>query len=375
MSTPTSNYAFQKIGYNEDSDTWGTDEGQFKDKLDLALSGVLAININGLTSYSVTWTNYAVDQYCNRTIVFTGTLGSACTVTIPPVMAKRTFYNNTSGAQNVVLQVQGTGNTYTITPGCRVDVTCDGTTIYDSINTIGGSLIVQGTLSANSIVAGGGVLPISVGGTGATSAAAAFANLVPTGTVLMWCGTAPATGFVFLQGQELSRTGNAALFSVIGTTYGAGDGVTTFNVPNAMGRFPLGAGSGTGLTTRRLGDIGGEENHTLTTNELPTFSLSGTTATASNDHTHSGTTGTENQTHTHNITGTLNGGQGGSGGSNTFSSGVFTSGTENQSHNHSFTTGGMSANHTHTFTTNSIGGSQGHNTMPPFFVVGYIIKT
>lgn len=375
MSTPTQRLAFQKIGYNEDADTWATDEGQFKDKLDAALGGVLSINVNGLTSYAITWVNYAIDQYCNKGIIFSGTLGSACTVTVPPVQAKKTFFNNTSGGQNIILQVQGTGNTYTIAPGCRVDVTCDGTTLYDSMNTIGGSLIVQGTLSAASIVAGGGTIAIGVGGTGATTAAGAFANLCPTGTILMYAGTTPPTGFVFCQGQELSRTSNAALFSVIGTTFGSGDGVTTFNVPNGLGRMPLGAGSGTGLTPRQLGQTGGEETHALVANELPAHSHSGTTDNANADHTHSGTTGFENQSHTHNITGTLNGGQGGSGGSNTFSSGSFTSGSENQSHNHNFTTGGMSATHQHTFTTSVVGANQAHNNMPPYFVVGFVIKT
>src|SRR5690606_40101311 len=82
----------------------------------------------------------------------------------------------------------------------------------------------------------------------------------PTGAIVAYGGTDAPTGWLFCHGQEVSRTTYARLFAVIGTTYGAGDGSTTFNLPDLRQRFPLGkAASGTGST---LGETGGQINHT-----------------------------------------------------------------------------------------------------------------
>lgn len=70
-------------------------------------------------------------------------------------------------------------------------------------------------------------------------------------------------------GSAVSRTTYATLYSIIGTTYGIGDGSTTFNVPDFRSRSVLGAGQGAGLTLRNRGSIGGAETHTLITTEIP----------------------------------------------------------------------------------------------------------
>jgi microcystin-dependent protein len=59
-----------------------------------------------------------------------------------------------------------------------------------------------------------------------------------TGTIFMFAGSTAPAGWLMCTGQAVSRTTYAGLFSVIGTTYGTGDGSTTFNVPNISGRFP-----------------------------------------------------------------------------------------------------------------------------------------
>lgn len=82
----------------------------------------------------------------------------------------------------------------------------------------------------------------------------------PAGTITMTAAVSAADGWVFCDGTALSRTDEEDLFSAIGTTYGAGDGSTTFNVPDLRGRGPIGVGAGTGLTARALADTGGEEN-------------------------------------------------------------------------------------------------------------------
>lgn len=61
-------------------------------------------------------------------------------------------------------------------------------------------------------------------------------------------------------GSAVSRTAYAELFAAIGTTWGAGDGSTTFNLPDLRGRAAVGAGAGSGLTARTLGDSLGSEN-------------------------------------------------------------------------------------------------------------------
>lgn len=74
----------------------------------------------------------------------------------------------------------------------------------------------------------------------------------PVGTVDMYAGTTAPGGWLICNGQAISRTVYAALFAVIGTTFGSGDGSTTFNVPNLEGRFPIGKNG-----TYALGATGG----------------------------------------------------------------------------------------------------------------------
>lgn len=75
-------------------------------------------------------------------------------------------------------------------------------------------------------------------------------------------------GWYKCDGQLLSIAENDALFALIGTTYG-GDGQVTFAIPDLRGRIPLHQGTGSGLSTRTIGEVLGTENVTLTTGNLP----------------------------------------------------------------------------------------------------------
>ncbi len=88
------------------------------------------------------------------------------------------------------------------------------------------------------------------------------------GEVRMFAGNFAPRGWAFCDGQLLAVSQNDALFSLLGTIYG-GDGRTTFGLPDLRGRIPIHAGSGPGLSPRRLGAKGGAENVTLTVNQLP----------------------------------------------------------------------------------------------------------
>lgn len=89
------------------------------------------------------------------------------------------------------------------------------------------------------------------------------------GEIIMYGGASAPLGWLFCQGQELSRAVYSALFDVIGTTYGAGNGTTTFNIPDFRDASPLGNSS-----SRPRGSSGGAELHTLTTANLPSHTHS-----------------------------------------------------------------------------------------------------
>lgn len=86
-------------------------------------------------------------------------------------------------------------------------------------------------------------------------------RVVPIGAILAYGGATAPTGFLLCDGTAVSRTVTyAALFAILGTAFGVGDGSTTFNLPDLRQRFPLGkATSGTGST---LGGTGGNVDHT-----------------------------------------------------------------------------------------------------------------
>ena len=103
------------------------------------------------------------------------------------------------------------------------------------------------------------------------------------GEIRMFGGNFAPSGWTLCNGALLSISQNTALFALLGTTYG-GDGVQTFALPNLQCRSPVGQGSGLGLTPRVIGEVGGEEQVTITTTTMPghnhTFNASTVTANA-----------------------------------------------------------------------------------------------
>lgn len=100
---------------------------------------------------------------------------------------------------------------------------------------------------------------------------------MPVGAVIDYAGATAPDGYLMCYGQAISRTAYTLLFAAIGTAYGAGDGTTTFNVPDARGRTSAGKDNMGGTAATRLGAsiagstlgaVGGGETHTLTVAQL-----------------------------------------------------------------------------------------------------------
>lgn len=88
------------------------------------------------------------------------------------------------------------------------------------------------------------------------------------GEIRMFAGNFAPVGWSFCEGQLVAISENETLFNLIGTTYG-GDGQSTFALPDLRGRLPLHQGQGPGLATYVIGETGGVEQVTLTTNQIP----------------------------------------------------------------------------------------------------------
>jgi len=164
-------------------------------------------------------------------------------------------------------------------------------------------------------------------------------NSVPTGSIQMWStGTAP-TGYLLCAGAAVSRTTYAGLFAIVGTTFGSGDGSTTFNLPNYTNKFPYGA---------TVGSTGGSADSVVVS------------------HTHTATSTVTDPQHNHTITPFSNspgGGGGTPGGDWKFDLG----GTVNTSSSST----GITVS-----TTNSTEGVSGTNAnLPPYLGINFIIKT
>jgi len=221
------------------------------------------------------------------------------------------------------------------------------------------------------------------------------ASGIPTGGGCDWYAATAPTGYLLCDGSAVSRTTYSALFSVIGTTWGAGDGSSTFNLPDTRGRIIVGLGShsdvaalgqsdGAALANRRV-------KHSHTNGLTWSGSFAGTnanTGTESADHTHSGSTGGISANHYHGVTASYVSGSdyqwSDYNGVNHFQNNVGNTGYVSSDHSHSFTTGGRSAAHSHNFTpagtvsgtvAGTIGATGGTTDTPAYVVVNQIIKT
>jgi microcystin-dependent protein len=138
---------------------------------------------------------------------------------------------------------------------------------------IGGKAVEAGAIDDDAVSASN-IIDLNV--TLAKLSAAVQAALVPTGTLFEWATDTPPSGYLLCYGQAVSRTTYADLFAVISTTFGVGDGSTTFNLPDMRGRMALGQDDMGGASANRvtdaqadsIGGSGGVESHALITAEL-----------------------------------------------------------------------------------------------------------
>jgi microcystin-dependent protein len=169
-----------------------------------------------------------------------------------------------------------------------------------------------------------------------------------TGTILPWSTITPPSGFLECDGTAVSRSTYAALFAVVGTTYGVGDGSTTFNVPNLSDNVAVGKSN-----NKALGTTGGANTVT------PTGNVAGSTANAT-------LSTAQLASHGHGL-------EGPTGNTSNPQFKVITSNSDNNRTPFSTFNTGSGQGHSHNMSANFAGDA--NSVLQPYLTLIYIIKT
>ena len=398
-STYSTTLGIEKMGAGDQSGTWGTTTNFNWDIIDRII-GYSAITL-GSTSYTLDVraaapssgaSNLQTGMYRVLNFGDAGDLGGNATVTISTATTSVYFIaKNGLSASRSIIFTQGTGVAdFTLPAGKSALIYADGSDeVHNAFKdfyvetlqttgaaTVGGALTLTtdltvpnggtgvSTLTDKGMLygqAGSAILATAAGTEGqllraGSSGVPAFSTINavnPAGAIIMYGAATAPTGYLKCDGSNVNRVTYSDLFAAIGTTYGAGDG-STFGIPNLESRFPIGYDGGSSYA---LAGTGGAITDTPT--------LSGTNA---------GTAITEAQlpSHTHDSwgsgwpTGTWTGGTG-----TTQSSVTQTGGSLVSTSTLRTLATGSGNTHTHTWT----GTSTAVDTVPPYLVVNYIIKT
>ena len=267
-STYSTSLKIQLMGNGEDSGTWGSISNTNWNLMEQAVAGVQTITMAN-SNYTLTNLNGVSDEARNMVLVVQGTNSAIYQVIAPQNQPKMYVISNQTTGGYAITIGSASGSIITIPNGVTAQVYTDGTNFYSAQTGSAGNFLVNGNLSVtgNQVDVGnmsvGGTFgvtgtstftgipsgPTATTGTNTTQlATTAFVNAsitanpgVLTGSLLMWPTTSAPTGYLNCDGSAVSRTTYASLFAVVGTTFGSGDGSTTFNTPNYTGRMPYGA--------------------------------------------------------------------------------------------------------------------------------------
>jgi microcystin-dependent protein len=225
------------------SGTWGdTVNNYITQYLDASVAGTNTLSSDSDVTLVKT-TNASLSGTSSQYAVILWTAGGTATRTIIAPSASsgsRQFYivvNKTSSTQSIKLC--GTGPTTGVTIAAGNSAICAWN----------GSDFIQVAGLVNLATNVTGILPQANGGTGLTSTATLQ---TPVGSFLWHTASSVPTSYLEANGAAISRSTYASLFAVIGTTYGTGDGTTTFNVPDVRGYFVRGYDNGRGVDTSRV---------------------------------------------------------------------------------------------------------------------------
>lgn len=334
-STYTQNTGIEQPGSGEQGGTWGATINDDFAIIDRAISGVVTIDLSSAGStLTLTSSDGALSDGQHRVLQFTSAT-TGVTVTIDPANSQKFYlvYNNSG---YTLTFTQGSGGNVNVVDGDFSIIFADGAgagakvtlmtwnTAQLASDAIDATLIADNSITnakmaddaidtaeilddavtepkiADDAVTADKILDGSI-----TASKLATGAAFVSGMIMPYGGTSAPSGWQFTYGQAISRTTYADLFTAIGTTYGSGDGATTFNLPDIRGRVVAGqddmggssanrlTGQSGGVNGDNLGAAGGNETHTLTIAQMPAHSHAVETHGASTGSTQIGSAGND----------------------------------------------------------------------------------
>lgn len=245
----------------EQSGVWGnTTNNNLGTLIEQSIAAAASVNIISTDQALTAFYGVSDEARCAAINLATNSTGSTFNVYVPPVPKLYVFINSTAQAAKLYVSsvlgnttpAVGVGTYYALAAGATAYVRVTGTIIVDAINSLN-TLAVSGTAT--------GTTP-SVGDSSTKFATTAFVSSAvsggfPSGAVVMWSTATAPSGWLICNGASLSTTTYAALFAVIGYTFG-GSGAS-FSLPDYRDRMPLGVNT----IAASIGATGGSKDATL----------------------------------------------------------------------------------------------------------------
>ncbi len=304
-STYTSNGGIEKIGLGEKAGAWGTTTNNNFDIIDKLTNGVVSITLSG-TTHTLTTSDGSVSDGMSKVLVLGGSPSGTNTITISPNDADKVYFVQ-NGTSQIATFTQGSGANVSVAAGKQAIIFADGAgsgaAVTEIKPTAADASVITATLAddavtnakiaddavnADSVADNSiGAAAINIDGNGTSGQAVVSdgdgsfsyqSNIVPSGALMPYAGASAPTGFLLCDGSAVSRSTYATLFAALdnGNIYGAGDGSSTFNLPDLRGRVvagqdDMGGSSADNLTNQSgglngdtLGATGGSETQALT---------------------------------------------------------------------------------------------------------------
>lgn len=319
-STFTDNGGIEKIGLGEQAGAWGTTTNNNFEIIDRLINGVVTLTLSSGGASFLSTSDGSLSDGMHKVIVLAGSPDADHVITIDPESAEKLYLIKNGTGQAVIFN-QGTGGTtgnsraVSVASGKSAIIFANGggsgatvtefrpgtddggvltagladsavTTAKIAADAVTNAKIADDAVNADSVADNSiGAAAINISGNGTSGQAVVSdgdgsfsyeSNIVPSGALMPYAGTSAPTGFLLCDGSAVSRSTYATLFSAVSTTYGSGDGSSTFNLPDLRGRVVAGQDDMGGASANRLtdqtgglngdtlGDTGGSETQALT---------------------------------------------------------------------------------------------------------------